>query len=126
MFEDKESVVTGWGTTSSGGSTSQYLLETSVTTMANSACCTGNYYYGCSQITDVMMCAAESGTDSCQGDSGGPLVYYQNNANYVQTGVVSCGKGCALPNYPGVYARTANVMPWIQVFVIHTTKIVLK
>merc|ERR1711993_222956 len=39
--------VTGWGTTSSGGSTS---------------------------ITDGMICAGEKGKDSCQGDSGGPMV----------------------------------------------------
>ena len=123
MFEGKESVVTGWGTTSSGGSASQYLQEVSVTTMSNSACCSGNYYYYCSEITNVMMCAADSGKDSCQGDSGGPLVYYQGNANYVQTGIVSFGKGCALPNYPGVYSRVSSVMPWIQVLVNYIQQI---
>lgn len=112
-YEDKDHVVTGWGTTSSGGSISQYLRETTVVTMSNSACCSSPYQYGCSGITDYMMCAANPGTDSCQGDSGGPLVYYQNGANYVQTGVVSFGIGCAEAAYPGVYARVSKVMPWI-------------
>jgi len=114
MFEGKDNVVTGWGTTSSGGDTSQYLQEVTMTTMTNNECCSGNYQYGCSQITDVMMCAANSGKDSCQGDSGGPLVYYQNNVNYVQTGVVSWGTGCADAAYPGVYARVSSVMEWIM------------
>jgi len=114
MFEGKDHVVTGWGATSSGGSGSFLLKETTVKTMTNNECCTGTNQYGCGQITDVMMCAANPGTDSCQGDSGGPLVYYQGNANYVQTGVVSFGTGCADPRYPGVYARVSKVMPWIQ------------
>ena len=58
-------------------------------------------------------------TDSCQGDSGGPLyTNFQNGVNYVQTGVVSYGIGCAEASYPGVYARVSKVMPWINVSTI--------
>ncbi|MCB0172111.1 MAG: serine protease, partial [Anaerolineae bacterium] len=66
------STVTGWGTTSYGGSISDVLMEVQVPIVSNATCAAS---YGGS-ITDSMLCAgyAEGGKDSCQGDSGGPLI----------------------------------------------------
>ena len=90
-YDAVTSVVTGWGTTSSGGSQPIVLHEVEVTTRShhvpaildsqkkmsvfrtNAACTTGTLYSP-SQITDNMICAAATGKDSCQGDSGGPLI----------------------------------------------------
>ena len=33
---------------------------------------------------------------------------------YTLIGVVSWSKGCALVNYPGVYARVSRVLGWIE------------
>ena len=65
------STVTGWGTTSLGGSTSSKLLEVDVNVLSNSEC-QKNYSYTSSMITDQMLCAVVEGggKDSCQGDSG--------------------------------------------------------
>merc|ERR1712032_855539 len=70
-YDQWMSTVTGWGTTSSGGSTSNVLLEVDVQVISNSEC---NAAYG--GITDNMLCAQDAsgngGSDACQGDSGGP------------------------------------------------------
>jgi len=67
------------------------------------------------RLTDNMLCAGymEGGKASCSGDSGGPLVCKQGD-RWLQYGVVSFGKGCALPNFPGVYADVVNLLPWIE------------
>jgi len=110
--------VTGWGTTSSGGSISATLLEVDVPIMSNEECYGDDTYYTPGEITDDMICAGlvEGGIDACQGDSGGPLVY-DDNGNYVLIGVVSWGYGCASPGYPGVYARVTYFLDWINSYI---------
>lgn len=48
-----------------------------------------------------------------QGDSGGPMVSKQGSV-WIQSGIVSFGNGCALPNFPGVYARVSEYQNWIN------------
>jgi len=106
-------IVSGWGTTSSGGDVSSYLQYVDVNVLSN-ADCRNNYGYGSSQILDNMLCAnvEGGGKDSCQGDSGGPLVA-MNPELYELIGVVSFGVGCALADYPGVYARMSKQLEWV-------------
>jgi len=114
--------VTGWGSTSYGGSSSNKLLEVNVDVITNNQC-TSKYKYGSSEITSAMLCATRGGgKDSCEGDSGGPLVTAKGGSgerpgeNYQLIGVVSWGIGCALAEYPGVYARVTSELQWIKDF----------
>ncbi|XP_034062047.1 serine protease 27-like [Gymnodraco acuticeps] len=104
--------VTGWGTIRSDVSLPfpQRLQEVSVPIVSNTQC-SASY----DTITSNMMCAGldEGGKDSCQGDSGGPFVS-KSGSRWVQAGVVSFGKGCALANYPGVYTRVSQYQSWIN------------
>ncbi|XP_070779978.1 chymotrypsin-like protease CTRL-1 [Enoplosus armatus] len=104
--------VTGWGTIQSGVPLPfpQRLQEVSVPVVSNSQC---NAAYG--SITSNMVCAglSEGGKDSCQGDSGGPLVS-KSGSRWVQGGVVSFGRGCAVADFPGVYARVSQYQSWIN------------
>jgi len=102
--------VSGWGTLESGGSSPSALQWVAVPTVTNEKC--SEAYSG---ITDSMICAGfpEGEKDSCQGDSGGPFIC-EDNGKAVLTGVVSFGIGCALPNTPGVYARTTAVLDWVK------------
>ncbi|XP_054463264.1 trypsin I-P1-like [Anoplopoma fimbria] len=104
--------VTGWGTIGSDEPLPfpQRLQEVTVPLVSNSQC---DAAYGI--ITDNMICAGldEGGKDSCQGDSGGPLVS-KNGSVWVQAGVVSFGRGCALADFPGVYARVSKYQSWIK------------
>ena len=44
----------------------------------------------------------------------GPLVTKEDGDSYSLIGVVSWGKGCADPLYPGVYARVTEDLDWIE------------
>ncbi|XP_076061281.1 trypsin-1-like [Oratosquilla oratoria] len=101
-YSNVEAIVSGWGTTSSGGGQPNVLHEVTVTTLTNTDC---ESKYSASMITDNMICAGDpnGGKDSCQGDSGGPLVTSKGEVMQL-IGVVSWGYGCADARYPGVYA----------------------
>ena len=100
------STTMGWGATSSGGWSSDVLLEVGVP--VDDDC---GYIGG--EITDNMICAGDDngGEDSCQGDSGGPLIV-EWNGEYELIGIVSWGYGCADAGYPGVYSRIETRKDW--------------
>lgn len=94
----------GWGRTSEGGPASSVLMQVDLPIVTNAQC---NAIYG--DVASTQMCAGIGGRDSCQGDSGGPLLYEGR-----QAGVTSYGVGCARPEWPGVYTRTADYADWIE------------
>ena len=104
-------LVTGWGKLNYSGPQPDILKEVNVTTISNQEC-RANYSHN--RITDDMICATAVGRDSCQGDSGGPLAVLGQDGQYSQIGVVSWGKECAKPGYPGVYARVSSLLPWVK------------
>lgn len=91
--------ILGWGTTSSGGSSSNQLRTATVPTVSDSSCASS---YGSDFIASDMVCAGytSGGVDTCQGDSGGPLLI-----GGVLAGITSWGEGCAQAGHPGVYTR---------------------
>ncbi|XP_072936673.1 uncharacterized protein [Epargyreus clarus] len=101
----------GWGLTSFGGAPSEQLRQVQIWTVNQNTCRT-RYTSAGFTITDNMLCAGwldVGGRDTCSRDSGGPLIH-----NNVIVGVVSFGNRCALPRYPGVYARVSRYTSWIQ------------
>ena len=100
--------VSGWGTTSEGGSLARVLMKVEVPVVSDEDC---RDAYGQSDITDSMICAGlpEGGKDACQGDSGGPLT-----CGLYLDGIASWGYGCAEPGFPGVYTQTSYFVEWIN------------
>ena len=108
---DEEPVMSttmGWGATSSGGGSSNFLLEVDVP--IDDGC--GSYSN--SEITNNMICAGDGngGEDSCQGDSGGPLIMTNDEGEYELIGIVSWGYGWAEAQYPGVYSKIHSRLDW--------------
>jgi hypothetical protein len=106
--------VSGWGTTSFGGSGSNQLKAATVPVISDTDMA-DPLVYGADFFPASMLGAGvlAGGTDACQGDSGGPLVgpstAYPGTPSAVRlVGVVSFGIGCGGQNKPGVYTRIAQ------------------
>lgn len=101
--------VSGWGSTSEGGSRSDTLRAAVAPIIDDSACSSPTVYNGLFDPA-TMVCAGylEGGIDTCQGDSGGPLQAPIAGGSYRLVGITSWGIGCARPNKPGVYTRVAE------------------
>ncbi|XP_061423529.1 trypsin-2-like [Lethenteron reissneri] len=98
--------ISGWGETQTSVGSPDVLMCVEAPVLSDTSC--RNSYPG--DITNNMICLGylEGGKDSCQGDSGGPVA-----CNGELQGIVSWGRGCALPNYPGVYTKVCNYNAWI-------------
>jgi len=115
-YVGEQVTVAGWGTLSEGGSQPSNLMKVDVHVWTNERC---KNSYGSSApggITNHMLCAADPNRDSCSGDSGGPLFVCSDgfSGSCEQIGIVSWGIGCAKAQYPGVYTRVTEMIPWIQ------------
>ncbi|CAI7610599.1 unnamed protein product [Penicillium bialowiezense] len=104
--------VTGWGSTSGGGSSLPSRLQVAYVNIIDHEQCVTEYADR-REVDDSMVCAGVTGggKDACQGDSGGPLV---DASTKKQVGVVSWGFDCGQHSQDGVYASTAAYLDWIQ------------
>lgn len=107
--------ITGWGKTSFNGPSSDLLQQASFEIVSQDYC--KKAFEKHVTITEVYLCASNTGStkDSCQGDSGGPLVMFEpEKKRWYLMGIVSFGKKCAEPDYPGVYSRITKFLSWIE------------
>ncbi|OCT70840.1 hypothetical protein XELAEV_18037764mg [Xenopus laevis] len=106
--EGTKCLVSGYGNTLSDNVKFPDILQCVDVPVLSDSSCKASYL---GMITENMFCAGflEGGKDSCQVDSGGPMV-----CNGELFGVVSWGRGCALSNAPGVYAKVCNYLNWMQ------------
>lgn len=116
VLEGQSAFVTGWGTTSYSGQSSDILLEVILPIWAL-ADCQKSYTQ---PISEQQLCAGykAGGKDSCQGDSGGPLMYQMSTGRWAVVGIVSWGIRCAEKDKPGVYTRVTSYSDWIKAKVL--------
>lgn len=116
--------VNGWGITDSGNVTD--YLQTADIPYLDQEECFRNYMALYGGLPAGAFCAGwiEGGIDSCGGDSGGPIFFpgsvgptpYSNDP--ILTGLVSWGRGCALPGFPGIYTNVFSHLSWIEKHVV--------
>lgn len=114
IADDEMGYVTGWGTTSEGGTPSDILMQVGVPVVNQDKC--KQEYQSMQAVDDTMICGGfqDGGKDSCQGDSGGPWAFGSSSGIWTQYGIVSWGKGCAEANYAGVYSRVTALRDFID------------
>lgn len=107
--------IAGWGTTTFNGAPSETLQEAHLKVVPQDECGTA-FRKAKINITTEYLCAGvqNSKMDACQGDSGGPLTALEGiPPRHYLVGVVSFGKKCATPGFPGVYTRVSHYLDWI-------------
>lgn len=109
--------IAGWGLDGyPNGNRTNRLQETSVQLKSRKVC-QRSYL----KITKQSFCAGTNrGDDACLGDSGSPALFKGKIV-----GVVSRGRGCGNPLFPGVYSRVDLVKNWLNYY-IHNQLISVK
>ena len=89
------------------------LQQATVPLVSRAVCNLPQSYNGA--IAEGQLCAGfqSGGVDACVGDSGGPLMVLEAG-EFRQIGVVSFGRGCALPNLFGIYTHAGFYSTWIN------------
>ncbi|XP_059133384.1 transmembrane protease serine 7 isoform X1 [Peromyscus eremicus] len=108
--------VTGWGRRHEADKKGSPVLQQAEVELIDQTVCVSTYGI----ITSRMLCAGvmSGKSDACKGDSGGPLsCRRKSDGKWILTGIVSWGHGCGRPNFPGVYTRVSNFVPWIHKYV---------
>ena len=121
--------VIGWGKTDEKATkiNTKLYKSTNEVALPNAKCQEGGYTTG--EIDETVICASTQNVtemqDACQGDSGGPMfhgtgpegcqsAFNPADFHYKQTGIVSWGVGCARKEFPGVYTRLSEFVPWLE------------
>jgi len=108
----QRSIATGWGSTFSGGSVVNMLLEAymPISPHAETVAQYGSLY---DPITMIPAARQGDGLDTCQGDSGGPLscLYPGRLDTLAMVGIVSWGYGCG---NIGIYSRVSTYCDWVE------------
>jgi secreted trypsin-like serine protease len=107
-------LITGWGNTSTTGTSYPTQLKKATVSTVSDASCNSAYSGDGGIDADIMLCATGGGftIDACQGDSGGPLVVSVGGVPTL-AGITSFGIGCAEAPYPGVYTEVSAFRTWI-------------
>ncbi|XP_040606692.1 transmembrane protease serine 7 isoform X2 [Mesocricetus auratus] len=108
--------VTGWGRRHEADKKGSPVLQQAEVELIDQTVCVSTYGI----ITSRMLCAGvmSGKSDACKGDSGGPLsCRRKSDGRWILTGIVSWGHGCGRPDFPGVYTRVSNFVPWIHKYV---------
>uniref|UniRef100_A0A1A9UPB4 limulus clotting factor C n=1 Tax=Glossina austeni TaxID=7395 RepID=A0A1A9UPB4_GLOAU len=117
-FVGTRAIVLGWGRTHYGGPRSHVLKEAPVPIVDLQKCRrTYSSAFKGLDFNDGVMCAGDGSADACQSDSGGPLIVQVNLDGTFRSnvlGIVSFGKECNHPEYPGVYTRVPHYIDWIK------------
>jgi len=120
-FENTGVFIAGWGAVHFRGPTSSRLQEGIIRPVTLDECKEKFQPFRNIEINDQKYCARDLNNkiDACQGDSGGPLtaqefIAGERPSRYYLVGVVSFGYRCAVPNFPGVYTRVSEYIPWIR------------
>jgi trypsin len=112
----RKAIISGWGLLdpNTGPASQPDELRWAAVDVQDPTRCSG---YATAFSADLMLCAGRTTSsataDACQGDSGGPLARVAAGAEDHPTpaaadaliGIVSFGRGCGDPTFPGVYTR---------------------
>ncbi|KAJ8687238.1 hypothetical protein QAD02_023032 [Eretmocerus hayati] len=115
-------VAIGWGRLGEGRPLSLQLRKVELPIMSEEECLRSEYPK--TRVTRNMFCAGylEGKKDSCAGDSGGAFNVRKGNGAMDLVGIVSFGRGCARPKFPGVYTKVSNYLSWIDRQIQHECK----
>ncbi|XP_040835653.1 chymotrypsin-like elastase family member 3B [Ochotona curzoniae] len=106
--------ITGWGTTSTGGSVSDVLREGLLPVVDYEHCSQWDWWG--STVNKCHICAGGYEVSGCNGDSGGPLNCLTKDGCWKVCGVASfvSGYGCNTEKKPTVFTFVGCFIDWIE------------